>query len=346
VTDFEQGEPEEPELYEHTRIEVDKGQQALRIDKFLSDKLPKVSRNRLQIAARAGCIKVNGAAIKASYKVKPLDQIALFLPHKYEELEITPEFIPLDIVYEDESLVIINKPAGLVVHPGFGNYKGTLVNALAWHFEHLPVKTGEERPGLVHRLDKLTSGIMVVAKTEYAMTHLARQFFERTSERRYHALVWGDLAEEEGSIRGAIGRSTRDRKLRTVVEDELQGKPSVTHYKVLRRFGYVTLVECKLETGRTHQIRVHFKHIGHPLFGDPEYGGNKILKGTVFGKYKQFVENCFALLPRQALHAKTLGFAHPETETFVHFDSEIPQDMQQVIDKWARYTGQRITVVE
>lgn len=337
----ENEEPEEQELYEHTRLSVDRGQQPLRIDKFLSDRLQNVSRNRLQIAARAGCIKVNGIAIKPSYKVRAGDQIALFLPHKHEEIEIKPEFIPLNIVFEDESLVILNKPAGLVVHPGFGNYSGTLVNALAWHFEHLPVKSGEERPGLVHRLDKLTSGIMVVAKTEYAMTHLARQFFERTSERRYHALVWGDLTDDTGTITGLIGRSTRDRKLRAVVDDETQGKLAITHYKVLLRFGYVTLVECKLETGRTHQIRVHFKHIGHPLFGDPEYGGDKILKGTIFGKYKQFVENCFQILPRQALHAKTLGFEHPETGQFIHFDSDLPEDMQSVIEKWNRYTSAR-----
>lgn len=338
-------ETEDRELYEHTRFTVDRGQQPLRIDKFLNDKLPNVSRNRLQIAARAGCVKANNTAVKPNYKVRPGDEIALFLPHKYEEIEIKPEFIPLVIIYEDDTLVVLNKPAGLVVHPGYGNYNGTLVNALAWHFEHLPKKNGDERPGLVHRLDKLTSGLMVIAKTEYAMTHLARQFFERTSQRHYHALVWGDLAEDAGTITGDIGRSLRDRKLRQVVDADVGGKPAITHFKVLQRFGYVTLVECKLETGRTHQIRVHFKHIGHPLFGDPEYGGNKILKGTTFGKYRQFVENCFQILPRQALHAKTLGFEHPEKNgERMFFNSDIPDDFATVLQKWERYISAKNVV--
>ena len=328
------------ELYEHHSFIADKGQEPLRIDKFLMDRVPNTSRNRLQIAAKNGNILVNNVAVKSNYKIRPNDKVSIVLPYPIREIELIPENIPLDIVYEDDDVLVLNKQAGIVVHPGYGNYSGTLVNALVYHFENLPDSSEyKSRPGLVHRLDKNTTGIMVVAKTENALTHLAKQFFERTSDRQYYALVWGDVQENAGTVEGKVGRSIKNRKIMDVFDDDSEyGKLAVTHYEVIQRFGYVTLVKCKLETGRTHQIRIHMKHIGHPLFGDPEYGGNKILKGTTFSKYKQFIENCFTILPRQALHAKTLGFEHPGNNEWMHFESELPEDMQLVLEKWSRYS--------
>ena len=325
------------DLFEHFRFEVPKGQQLLRIDKFLMQLMANVTRNKLQNAADNGDIYVNDIPVKSNYRVKPGDVIRILLAHPPFENRVDPEDIPLDIVYEDDTLLIINKPPGLVVHPGHGNYTGTLVNALAFHFENLPLNSSN-RPGLVHRIDKDTSGLMVIAKTEEALAHLARQFEFKTSEREYVALVWGNLKEDEGTIEGNITRHAKDRMQMAVSLDPEVGKPAVTHYKVLERLGYVTLVSCKLETGRTHQIRVHMKYIGHTLFNDERYGGHLILKGTTFTKYKQFVENCFKILPRQALHAKTLGFEHPVTGEMMRFDSEIPQDMAQCIEKWRSYS--------
>ncbi|MBU2526479.1 MAG: RluA family pseudouridine synthase [Bacteroidetes bacterium] len=328
---------EETERYEHHRFTATKGQEPLRVDKFLANFIENTTRNKIQQAADDGNILVNDKVVKSNYKVKPLDVVTVVFEHPPYEFLLTPEDIPLDIVYEDEVLLIVNKPAGMVVHPGHGNYSGTLVNALAYHFQNLPLN-GEKRPGLVHRIDKDTSGLMVIAKTEQAMTHLAKQFFNKTSERTYHALVWGHINEDEGTVEGHIGRHPKDRLQMTVYEDGSHGKSAVTHYKVLERFLYVTLVACTLETGRTHQIRVHMKHIGHTLFNDARYGGERILKGTTFTKYKQFVDNCFKLLPRQALHAKTLGFKHPTTGKWMQFDSELPEDISNVIDKWRNYT--------
>ncbi|UKN01005.1 RluA family pseudouridine synthase [Paracrocinitomix mangrovi] len=332
---------ESEELYEHHNIIADVGQELLRIDKFLMDRIPNISRNKLQNIAKAGNLLVNGKAVKSNYKVHPKDEISVVLPFPVRETTLVPENIPIDIVYEDDDLVIVNKPPNMVVHPGFGNYSGTLMNALVYHFDNLPKRDDfYGRPGLVHRLDKHTTGLLVVAKTEYAMTHLSRQFFDRTSERRYYALVWGDVEEDEGTITGNIGRSQKNRKVFKVYpEDEGYGKHAVTHYKVIERFRYVTLVECKLETGRTHQIRVHFKHIGHPLFHDLEYGGDKIIKGTTFTKYKQFIDNCFGLIPGQALHAKTLGITHPVTGEWLHFDSELPEGMVTLLEKWRIYSS-------
>ncbi len=322
-------------------IVADKGQEPLRIDKFLVNRIEKASRSRIQIAARAGNILVNDEAVKPNYKVKPGDRISVLVPEAVPEFKLIPENIPLDIVYEDAHLVLVNKRAGMVVHPGVGNYSGTLVNALLYHFRTLPDTSKEnDRPGLVHRLDKNTSGIMVVARDEYAMMHLARQFFERSTDRKYYALVWGDFEESEGTVTGNIIRDPRNRKRMSISMEEEIGKHAVTHYKVLQRFGYVTLIECKLETGRTHQIRVHMKHIGHPVFNDDLYDGNRIVKGTVYTKYKQFVENCFKAMPRHALHAKSLGFEHPHSGERMHFDSELPDDFQAVLDKWMRYAGQ------
>jgi 23S rRNA pseudouridine1911/1915/1917 synthase len=300
--------------------------------------IPNISRNKLQNAADSGQVLVNETPVKSNYKVKPDDVIRIVLSHPPFEHKIIPEEIPLDIVYEDEALVVINKPPGLVVHPGHGNYTGTLVNALAYHYGNRLPLNSSERPGLVHRIDKDTSGLLVVAKTEQAMTYLAKQFEEKTSEREYVALVWGNVVDDAGTIEGNIARHVRDRMQMAVFEDPEVGKHAVTHYRVLERFGYVTLISCQLETGRTHQIRVHMKHIGHTLFNDERYGGNAILKGTTFTKYKQFVENCFKVLPRQALHAKTLGFMHPVTNEFMRFDSEIPQDLVECIDKWRTYS--------
>lgn len=329
---------DQDELYEHHRIKVDKGQALLRIDKFLMNRIENASRSKIQAAAEAESILVNGKPVKSSYKVKPDDLITVVLAYPVRDTEIKPENIPLDILFEDEELVIVNKPAGLVVHPGYGNYTGTLVNALVYHFQHLPhSRNGESRPGLVHRIDKNTTGLLVIAKTEVAMTSLARQFFDHSIERTYLALVWGDVKEDKGTITGNIGHSLRDRKVMDVFPNGEYGKHAVTHYEVVERFNYVTLVKCRLETGRTHQIRAHFKHIGHPLFNDDTYGGNKILKGTVFSKYRQFVENCFALIPRQALHAKTLGFIHPTTHKRVDFDSSLPEDFTKVLSKWREY---------
>lgn len=332
---------QDQELFEHHRFTVDPGQELLRIDKYLLHKLSGVSRTKIQAAAEAGNILVNDKDVKSSYKVKPRDVIALLLPHPPRVFELIAEDIPIDITYEDDEIIIVNKRPGLVVHPGYSNYTGTLVNALLWHFQHLPKSTSETRPGLVHRLDKDTSGVMVVAKTEYSLAFLAKQFFDRTNDRRYQALVWGDFEEDEGVITGNIGRSLKDRKVQDVFPDGDEGKHAVTHWKVLERFGYVTLVECKLETGRTHQIRVHMQHIGHPLFNDSTYGGDRIRKGTTFTKYKQFVDNCFELCPRQALHAKSLGFIHPKTKNEIVFDSELPADMQALIEKWRAYVQNR-----
>lgn len=341
-TDFQ--EPEE-ELFEHYRFDVPKGQAFLRIDKYLMLMVPNATRNKIQNAASNGDIYVNDVQVKSNYKVKPFDVIRIMLAHPPFENRVDPEDIPLDIVYEDDSLLLINKPPGLVVHPGHGNYTGTLVNALAFHFQNLPLNSSE-RPGLVHRIDKDTSGLLVIAKTEEAMTHLAKQFEDKTSEREYVALVWGNVKEDEGTIEGNIARHVKDRMQMAVFPDGSQGKPAVTHYKVLERFGYVTLVSCKLETGRTHQIRVHMKYIGHTLFNDERYGGHLILKGTTFTKYKQFVENCFKTLPRQALHAKTLGFTHPVTKEFMLFDTELPQDIKDVIEKWRNYSKSHHTEEE
>lgn len=334
--DLEDEEEASPALYEHYAFTAGKGQEPLRVDKFLMNFVENATRNKVQQAAKQGNIFVNDLPVKANYRVKANDQVKVFLPHPPHNDLLVPENIPLNIVYEDDSLLVVNKPAGMVVHPGHGNYSGTLINGLVYHFENLP-NNSSNRPGLVHRIDKDTSGLLVVAKTEEAMLHLTQQFFYKTTQREYIALVWGNIEEEEGTVRGHIGRHLKDRLQMDVFVDGSHGKEAVTHYKVLERFGYVTLISCKLETGRTHQIRVHLKHIGHTLFNDERYGGNKILKGTTFAKYKQFVENCFALLPRQALHAKTLGFEHPLTHEFLSFDSEIPQDMQQCIEKWREY---------
>lgn len=333
---------EQHKKYEHYRFVADKGQNLLRIDKFLSVRIEGISRNRIQQAADADCLLVNGTPVKASYKVKPLDVISIVMDRPKRELEIIPEDIPLDIVYEDDELLLVNKPAGLVVHPGHGNYTGTLVNALAYHLNYKNLSDmNDPRLGLVHRIDKDTSGLLLVAKTPDAKTHLSAQFFNKTTKRQYVALVWGNVADDHGRIEGNIGRDPKDRMLMRVFADEGMGKPAVTHYNTLERFGYVTLVQCRLETGRTHQIRVHMKHIGHTLFNDERYGGNEILRGTHFTKYKQFVYNCFAACPRQCLHAKTLGFVHPKTGREMFFESEIPGDMQSVIDKWRTYTASR-----
>lgn len=341
--DLENSAQEDEELYEHFRIVVDKGQDLLRIDKFLMNRIENASRSKIQSAAEAGNILVNGKPVKSNYRIKPFDVITIVLAHPPRDKEIIPQNIPLDIVYEDDWLVVVNKQPGLVVHPGHGNYSGTLVNGLMYHFSNLPMfKTQNHRPGLVHRLDKNTSGIMVLATNEIALAKLAKQFFDRTTKRTYIALVWGDIKEDEGTITGNIGRNLKDRKKMDVFPEGEHGKHAVSHYKVLERFGYVTLVQCKLETGRTHQIRVHFKYLGHPLFNDELYGGDKVLKGTTFTKYKQFIENCFKIMPRHALHAKSLGFIHPDTEKEMFFDSEIPDDMQQVINKWRIYSAASI----
>ncbi|CDN31581.1 Ribosomal large subunit pseudouridine synthase D [Mucinivorans hirudinis] len=336
-------EGQSEELYEHYTVTADRGQGLMRIDKFLTARLEHTSRNRIQAAADNDCILVNGKAVKSSYKIKPSDVVSIVMPYPKREIELIAQDIPINIVYEDDDLVIINKEAGLVVHPGHGNYQGTLMNALMYHFRDLPLfKSGEQRPGLVHRIDKDTSGLLVIAKTERAHTKLAKQFFDHTIERRYHALVWGNVVEQEGTIRGNIGRSVRDRlQMAVYAEGSEEGKHAVTHYKVIERFAYTTLVECRLETGRTHQIRAHFRHIGHPLFNDERYGGDRILKGTTFTKYKQFVENCFAAMPRQGLHALSLGFAHPSTGERVFFESEYPADFAACLTKWRNYLDNR-----
>lgn len=338
----ENEETEESEMFEHFRITADPGQSLIRVDVFLSNQLPNASRSRVQAAMEAGCIRVNGNPVKASYKVKPGDEVVVVLEFPKREGRIVPEEIPLNIVYEDDELLVVNKEAGMVVHPGHGNYSGTLVNALSGYLKDMPLFNEDDpRPGLVHRIDKDTSGLLVVAKTEYAKINLSLQFYEKTTHRKYVALVWGNLKNERGTIEGNIGRSLNNRQIFTVFPGGEYGKPAITHYRVLERFGYVTLIECQLETGRTHQIRVHMKYIGHPLFNDATYGGNQILRGTTFSNYRQFIRNCFDQLPRQALHAKTLGFLHPQTGKLMLFDSELPDDMKQVIEKWRHYTAYR-----
>ena len=328
------------ELYEHFRVVVDKGQSQVRVDKYLFERLVNSSRNRIQKAA--GLIMANGKPVKSSYKVKPCDVLTVMMDRPRYDNDIIPEDIPLDIVYEDNDLMVINKPAGLVVHPGCGNYHGTLVNAIAWHLKDNPrYDPNDPQVGLVHRIDKDTSGLLVVAKTPDAKTHLGLQFYNKTTKRKYNALVWGIVENNEGTIEGNIGRNPKDRMQMAVLSDPAQGKHAVTHYRVLERLGYVTLVECVLETGRTHQIRVHMKHIGHTLFNDERYGGNEILKGTHFSKYKQFVNNCFETCPRQALHAMTLGFVHPRTGEEMFFTSPLPEDMTNLIDKWRNYISNR-----
>lgn len=342
--DLNENDPQEElsGLYEHFRFVADKGQGLLRIDKFLTSRIENATRTRVQAAVDAGNILANGKVVKSSYKIKPSDVITVVLPHPPREVELIPQDIPINIVYEDNEIIIINKEPGMVVHPGYGNYTGTLVNALAYHLKDNPLfAEGELRPGLVHRIDKDTSGILVIAKSELAMNKLASQFFNRSIDRKYVALVWGDLKDDEGTISGNIGRNPRNRRQMYVFEDGSDGKPAVTHYKVIERLGYINLVECKLETGRTHQIRVHFKYAGHPLFNDELYGGNEILRGTTFTKYKQFVHNCFTILPRQALHARSLAFVHPSTGLPVSFDSDLPEDMKQVIEKWRKYISAR-----
>jgi 23S rRNA pseudouridine1911/1915/1917 synthase len=331
--------PDNDNLHEHYTFQVDKGQTPLRIDKYLLNYIEDITRSKLQNAAKNEGILVNGVPVKSNYKVRPNDAIRVLFEHPTYEALLVGEEMPLDIVYEDDTLLVVNKPAGLVVHPGHGNYSGTLINGLIHRFDNLP-NNSSERPGLVHRIDKDTSGLLVVAKTEEAMRHLSLQFAEKTSEREYVALVWGNVALDEGVVEGNIGRHPKNRLQNTVYEGEEadKGKPAVTHYKVLERLGYVTLVSCKLETGRTHQIRVHMKHIGHTLFNDERYGGDAILKGTTFTKYKQFVDNCFKLLPRQALHAKTLGFIHPITKAFLRFETPVPDDMVKCIEKWRNYS--------
>lgn len=329
-----------PQLYEHFRFVADRGQSLLRVDKFLVDRMFGSTRNRIQLAADAGCILANGKPVKSNYRVKPEDVVTIVMTRPRRELEIIPENIPLKIIYEDDDLLVVDKPAGLVVHPGHGNYTGTLVNALAWYLKDDPsYDPSDPRLGLVHRIDKDTSGLLVVAKKPEAKANLSLQFFNKTTRREYRALVWGIVQEDEGRIEGNIGRDPRDRMQMTVFPEGDQGKTAVTHYSVLERLGYVTLVKCRLETGRTHQIRAHMKYIGHTLFNDERYGGNDILKGTTFTKYKQFVQNCFAICPRQALHAKTLGFVHPTTGEEMFFDSEISADMTQLIEKWRIYAN-------
>ncbi|MGA0048363.1 MAG: RluA family pseudouridine synthase [Flavobacteriaceae bacterium] len=323
-------------LYEHFSFKADLGQSPLRVDKFLMSRIENATRNKIQQAAKAGSIHVDGQPVKSNFKIKGGNTVKVLFTHPPYENLLVPEAMELDIVYEDDYLVVLNKEAGLVVHPGHGNYAGTLLNGLLHHFTQLP-KNSNDRPGLVHRIDKDTSGLLVVAKTESAMTHLAQQFFEKTSERKYKALVWGDFETDQGTYTGAIGRHPKNRLQMAVFEDNSEGKQAVTHFKVVERFGYVTLVECQLETGRTHQIRAHMKYYGHPLFNDARYGGDAILKGTNFTKYKQFVENCFKILPRQALHAETLGFVHPVTGEKMQFETPIPPDMEEALEKWRHY---------
>jgi 23S rRNA pseudouridine1911/1915/1917 synthase len=331
-------EDQEEALFEHHRIVVDQGQALLRIDKFLMARLPNVTRTKIQDGIHNEFVKVNDKAVKANYKVHPGDVVTVMLPEPPRDTEVIPENIPLDIVFEDDHLLIINKPAGMVVHPAYQNWSGTVVNALAYHFQQLPQMPGNEgRPGLVHRIDKDTSGLLVIAKSERALTHLAKQFFDHSIERTYWAMVWGVPEPPQGTINIPVGRSLKDRRLTVAFPDGDFGRHAITHYKVLQDLRYVSIVECKLETGRTHQIRAHMKHIGHTLFNDAMYGGNQVLKGTVFTKYKQFVENCFQVIPRQALHAKTLGFIHPATNKKMEFNSELPTDLKNAIEKWEHY---------
>ncbi|MBS1544862.1 MAG: RluA family pseudouridine synthase [Bacteroidetes bacterium] len=331
-------EEQDDDLFEHYRIVVDPGQSLVRIDKFLQDRLPNVTRTKVQDGIHNGFVKVNENTIKPNYKIHPGDVITVSLPEPPRDTEVKPENLPLNIIYEDEHLLVVNKEPGMVVHPAFQNWSGTLVNALAYHFQNLPHMPGNEgRPGLVHRIDKDTSGLVVIAKTETAMTKLARQFFDHSIERTYWALVWGEPAPPEGTINVNVGRSPKDRRVTVAFPDGEMGRTAITHYKVLKNLRYVSLIECRLETGRTHQIRAHMKYLGHPLFNDAVYGGNQVLKGTTFSKYRQFVENCFKIMPRQALHAKTLGFVHPATGKFLQFDSELPKDFLDVLEKWENY---------
>ena len=329
--DFEQ------ELHEHFAFDINSGQEPLRIDKFLMSRIENATRNKIQKAAKEGSIRVNDKIVKSSYKVKKDDKVRILFSHPPYENLLTPEKLDLDIEYEDDSIIIVNKKSGMVVHPGHGNYSGTLINALLYHFDNLP-NNSSNRPGLVHRIDKDTSGLLVIAKTEKSMTLMAKQFFNKSVEREYYALVWGDVKDDEGEINAPIGRNPKNRLQMIVYEDMEGGKEAITNYKVIERFGYVTLISCRLQTGRTHQIRVHMKYLGHTLFNDERYGGNKILKGTVYSKYKQFVDNCFRLLPRQALHAKTLGFIHPKSKEKISFNSDIPEDIASVIDKLRLYS--------
>lgn len=339
MKDFEAYQEDENEgLFEHYRIVADPGQALLRIDKFLMDRLPNVTRNKVQDAIKDEFVLVNEKPVKANYRVHPGDAITISLPEPPRDTEVVPENIPLNIVFEDDALLVVNKPAGMVVHPAYANYTGTLVNALAYHFQNLPtMQNNEGRPGLVHRIDKDTSGLLVIAKTEKAMTALAKQFFDHSIERTYHALVWGEPGEEAGTIDVNLGRSLKDRRVTAAFPEGEMGRNAITHYRILRRMRYITYIQCKLETGRTHQIRAHMKYLGHPIFNDATYGGNKILKGTTFSKYKAFVENCFKILPRQALHAKSLGFVHPESKEFLQFESELPEDFKALIEKWEHY---------
>jgi 23S rRNA pseudouridine1911/1915/1917 synthase len=331
---------EDGELYVHHQIEVDKGQALIRIDKFLMDRIANATRSKLQLAIEAEAVKVNNQAVKSSYKVKPLDVITVSLPEPPRDTDVVPENIPLDIVFEDADVLVVNKKPGMVVHPAYNNWSGTLVNALAYHFQNLPTsQNGEGRPGLVHRIDKDTSGLLVIAKTELAMAHLAKQFYEHSIERTYYALVWGEPKEAQGTIDVNVGRSLKDRRVTAAFPEGDFGRTAITHYKVLKPLRYVALVQCNLETGRTHQIRAHMKYLGHPLFNDATYGGDKVLKGTSFSKYRAFVENCFKMLPRQALHAKSLGFVHPRTKEYLQFDSRLPEDFQSVIEKWENYVN-------
>jgi len=329
---------EEDDLFEHYRIVADKGQSLMRLDKYLSLHVANASRTKIQNGIDAEAVKVNGQITKASYKVKPLDIVTLSLPQPPRDTEIIPEDIPLDIIYEDDVMLIVNKPTGMVVHPAFGNWTGTLINALVYHFQNLPTgRNGEGRPGLVHRIDKDTSGLLVIAKTEFAMTFIAKQFSDHTIERTYNALIWGEPKEEKGTVTGNIGRSAKDRRVMDIFEDGSQGKRAVTHYEVIKPMRYVSLIKCNLETGRTHQIRAHMQHIGHPIFNDNVYGGDKILRGGSTGSYKAMVENCFSFLPGQALHAKSLGFVHPGTREWIQFDTELPDNFQKILDKWENY---------
>lgn len=333
--ELEELEQDQQELYEHHRFTVDRGQESMRLDLYLQMRLEGVSRNKVQAAAKAGCVRVNDKETKSSYKVKPKDVITVLLPEPPHEFELLPEKVDFPVVYEDEDVLVVDKPAGLVVHPGVGNWTGTLVNGLLYYFQG-----SETKPLLVHRIDKDTSGLLLVAKNEDAQVVLAKQFFDHTIERKYNALVWGDFDMDDGTITGNLARSPRDRRVMDVCDDE-HGKHAVTHWHVLERFGYVTLVECVLETGRTHQIRAHMRYIGHPLFSDASYGGDAILKGTTFTRYRQFVENCFSLCPRQALHARILGFEHPRTGKHLHFESPLPEDMHALVEKWRKYTEAR-----
>ena len=336
--DIDPDDREDDELFEHHRIVVDGGQSLVRIDKFLMDRLSNVTRTKIQSGIHDGFVKVNEKPIKPNHKIHPGDVITVSFPEPPRDTDVKPENIPLEIIFEDEHLLIVNKAAGMVVHPAFQNWTGTLVNALAYHFQNLPEMPGNTgRPGLVHRIDKDTSGLLVIAKTELALTQLAKQFFDHTIERTYWALVWGEPSLPAGTINVNVGRSLKDRRVTTAFPDGDHGRTAITHYKILRSLRYVSLVECKLETGRTHQIRAHMKYLGHPVFNDAMYGGDQVLKGTTFSKYRQFVENCFKIIPRQALHAKTLGFIHPATKKFQHFDSELPNDFKEVMEKWDHY---------